>query len=46
MIEAQQKGMKTQSVDGVISIAIFDVSAYGMTNIRSMHPYLIFASCI
>ena len=44
MPEAEYIGVEAKSADGVVAIAIFDVSADGVSNVGSVDSYLVLAS--
>ena len=45
MMEAEQPGMKTKAVQGVVAIAIFRITTDRMAHIRRMYADLILTTC-
>ena len=46
MVEAEEEGMETQSVNRVIAIAILAVATYRRPHVSGMHADLVLAACL
>ena len=44
MIEAEHIGVETQTIQGIVSVAVFHVAANWMPHIGAMHTNLIFTT--
>ena len=45
MMEAEQPGMKTEAVQGIVAIAVFRITTDGMAHIGRMYADLILTTC-
>lgn len=46
MSETQHVGMQAQAMKRVVTVAVFDITAYGMPHVGGVHPYLVFSASL
>jgi hypothetical protein len=46
MIETEHVGMQTETMKGIVAIAILNVTTDGVPHIGSMNTYLVLATCL
>lgn len=44
MVEAELVGVQAQAVQGVVAVAIFNVTAHGVPHVGRVHTYLVLAA--